>query len=339
VGTTFDLFDWQGADVSGQFAQVVVPPGTQWDTADLYTTGQVTLAAGVFSLTSVRDGAWDAAETWGAGMVVPTQHHTVVIQTSDVLLSGSGQSRSFETRDAARLTLAPQSTLAVAEDLALSDSTLSIRAGSQLHVGGDAVFGQRATLVVELADDAATPFITEGTVALSDTDTVLELQWGGPTGPPGTRAYTIVDASAGITGAFAQTPPVEGNGSHLGRGAFLRAVDYGPAVLAVDVFQAIAGDTDGNRDVNGFDIQAILSANKFGTFEAADWTEGDFTSDGFVNGFDIQALLSANQFGKGPYASQDSPGAMATVPEPGTIAMLLAGTLCLAGIAWRRRRI
>jgi hypothetical protein len=27
-----------------------------------------------------------------------------------------------------------------------------------------------------------------------------------------------------------------------------------------------------------------------------------------------------------------------TIPEPGTIAMLLAGSLCLLGIAWRRRR-
>jgi hypothetical protein len=38
---------------------------------------------------------------------------------------------------------------------------------------------------------------------------------------------------------------------------------------------------------------------------AADWSEGDFTFDGFVNGFDIEAILSANQFGQGPYASQE----------------------------------
>jgi hypothetical protein len=71
--------------------------------------------------------------------------------------------------------------------------------------------------------------------------------------------------------------------------------------LEATVFLPAPGDADGNRDVNGFDIQAILSANKFGKPLPAIWTEGDFTGDGFVNGFDIQAILSANLLGKGPY--------------------------------------
>jgi len=105
------------------------------------------------------------------------------------------------------------------------------------------------------------------------------------------------------------------------------------------LFQAIAGDTDGNRDVNGFDIQAILSANKFGKPLAADWTEGDFTGDGFVNGFDIQAILSANQFGKGPYASGEAGiGGANAVPEPGAMVMLLGGLAGLVLLAVRRRR-
>jgi hypothetical protein len=188
---------------------------------------------------------------------------------------------------------------------------------------------------VEFNDADNGQFVTNGDAYLAGT---LRLQAAGPLASVGDQVIEIVNTSdeGVINGTYANEPAA---GDHLGFGVFHEEVNYTDHPVSATLFQAVAGDTDGNRDVNGFDIQAILSANKFGTPETADWTEGDFTSDGFVNGFDIQALLSANQFGKGPYASQDSPGAMATVPEPGTIAMLLAGTLCLAGIAWRRRRI
>jgi len=46
VGTTFDVFNWNGLLASGdQFSQVLSLPGYQWDLANLYTTGEVTFTA------------------------------------------------------------------------------------------------------------------------------------------------------------------------------------------------------------------------------------------------------------------------------------------------------
>lgn len=47
VGTTYQLFDWTGADPTGVFSQIVVQPGTTWDTSNLYTTGEVTLLTAI----------------------------------------------------------------------------------------------------------------------------------------------------------------------------------------------------------------------------------------------------------------------------------------------------
>jgi len=43
IGTTFDLFDWDGASVTGRFDRIVTDAGAVWDSSHLYTTGQVTL--------------------------------------------------------------------------------------------------------------------------------------------------------------------------------------------------------------------------------------------------------------------------------------------------------
>jgi len=44
VGTTFDLFNWNGMLAGGDcFDQVVSRAGYQWDLSQLYTTGEVTL--------------------------------------------------------------------------------------------------------------------------------------------------------------------------------------------------------------------------------------------------------------------------------------------------------
>jgi len=43
IGATFDLFDWDGAVVSGRFDHIATESGAIWDTTDLYATGEVTL--------------------------------------------------------------------------------------------------------------------------------------------------------------------------------------------------------------------------------------------------------------------------------------------------------
>ena len=56
VGTTFELFDWDGVTLTGAF-EIVTEAEASWDTSSLYTTGEVTLAsAGVLDLNLVRVG-------------------------------------------------------------------------------------------------------------------------------------------------------------------------------------------------------------------------------------------------------------------------------------------
>jgi hypothetical protein len=59
VGDTFQLFDWTGVNPSGQFAQVVndLPTGYRWDTSQLYTAGDVTLAPEPSTLALLAAGA------------------------------------------------------------------------------------------------------------------------------------------------------------------------------------------------------------------------------------------------------------------------------------------
>jgi len=45
IGTTFDLFDWHGAVVSGRFDRVVTEAEAIWDVSNLYTTGEITLVS------------------------------------------------------------------------------------------------------------------------------------------------------------------------------------------------------------------------------------------------------------------------------------------------------
>lgn len=45
IGTSFDLFDWDGAVVAGTFDHIVTEEGAIWDTSQLYITGEVTLIA------------------------------------------------------------------------------------------------------------------------------------------------------------------------------------------------------------------------------------------------------------------------------------------------------
>ena len=84
------------------------------------------------------------------------------------------------------------------------------------------------------------------------------------------------------------------------------------------------GDSDGDGDIDSFDIQNILAANKFGAgpSEAA-WFEGDFNYDDQVDSFDIQMILATNLFGQGPYGTAFTKASI--VPEPPSLTLLISG--------------
>ncbi|MBN1589183.1 MAG: PEP-CTERM sorting domain-containing protein [Pirellulales bacterium] len=88
----------------------------------------------------------------------------------------------------------------------------------------------------------------------------------------------------------------------------------------------IPGDTDGNNIVNEIDA-AVLAQNWGANVGASGFAMGDFNGDELVNAADA-AILAANW-------GDHNPPESAAVPEPSTVALLMAG-LALMGI--RRRR-
>ena len=91
-----------------------------------------------------------------------------------------------------------------------------------------------------------------------------------------------------------------------------------------------------------------LSPGPYGTYDQGgnvqQWNETNFggSSRGFRGGSwtDFAGNLSASSFGYGsPTNEQDNFGfRVAEVPEPGSIALIIAGGLCLPAYDWRRRR-
>ena len=76
AGETFQLFNWTGVSVTGQF-NIVAQPGTGWNTSELYTSGEITaLAPGdatgdaavdVNDLTMVLSSYGHTGMTWSQG--------------------------------------------------------------------------------------------------------------------------------------------------------------------------------------------------------------------------------------------------------------------------------
>ena len=114
---------------------------------------------------------------------------------------------------------------------------------------------------------------------------------------------------------------------HIGNGAFLTrdnnngpndvpGISYGTNATQVHLFQAADGDTNGDRTLDGQDIQAILSANSFGNPGGGpyDWPQGDFNGDQVVDGSDISAILATGLWG----TPQPYDGAKAVDPGDST---------------------
>lgn len=313
---------------------------------------------------------------------VPGDAHDVLI-LDDTVTVAQPQSAAKATVDSGTIRIADGQSLLLHKSLhGEAGSMVDLGEGAQLTVGkevatlGSLTAGDGATIVGDVTvhgvlstHDASATLNVAGIFELTETgqyvalidgadqsllvteeDTYLDGTLGvevlGSLPTVGETSRTLIHTleEASILGRFAEEPEA---GEYLGHGVFLRGVAYDWETLNVDLFQAAAGDTDGNGDVNGFDIQAILSSNKFGTPQAADWRDGDFTGDGIVNGFDIQAILSANLFGTGPYAAAQ-PGLPAgepaggvggrAVPEPGTWVLLAGGLLSGLALRGRKRR-
>jgi len=150
-----------------------------------------------------------------------------------------------------------------------------------------------------------------------------------------TRRATVMDGW--INGTFANEPTV---GQHVGYGVFHEGVTYTATTVEVEVFQAAAGDVDGDREINNADLQQILGANSFNNPGQWNWTQGDFDGDTDVDNADLQMILATGLFGSGPYAADARDGCdcgQVVVPEQGTLLLAAMGILSLLSAGWRKR--
>ncbi len=152
---------------------------------------------------------------------------------------------------------------------------------------------------------------------------------------PGTGA---IGADVGVGESFAAVEPAISE--HVGEGSFLQGVEYTTPVdfdniigVDVELFIAKGGDTDGDGKVWLEDWLNFRPNFDATGSPGLDWTDGDFDGNGKVWLEDW--LIFRPGFSGTPYYVFPTEGE--AVPEPGTLAMLLAGLIGLAVTAWRRR--
>ena len=120
-----------------------------------------------------------------------------------------------------------------------------------------------------------------------------------------------------------------------------RAVGY---VVAADgsttMSFAAPGDTNLNGTVDVFDLVSVNSAGKYGSGQAAVWSQGDFNYDSVTNVFDLVGINSAGAYGRGNYfpaAPSTATGSVAAVPEPATLGLIAAVALAGSRLLLRTR--
>jgi hypothetical protein len=114
----------------------------------------------------------------------------------------------------------------------------------------------------------------------------------------------------------------------LNSDALVNDVDVG--VWVNDLFNSWIGDANLDGEFNSSDLVSVLAS---GTYEAdvdSVWSTGDFNGDGRTNSSDLVAALAGGGYEAGPRA------AVAAVPEPSSLVLLLVAACAAVGSTRRR---
>ena len=90
------------------------------------------------------------------------------------------------------------------------------------------------------------------------------------------------------------------------------------------------GDADLNGQFNSGDLVTVFTAGKYESGDAANWGEGDWNGDLTFGSGDLVTAFTDGGYEAGPKA------AVAAVPEPSSIILVLTSLLALFGVARRR---
>jgi hypothetical protein len=113
-----------------------------------------------------------------------------------------------------------------------------------------------------------------------------------------------------------------------GMGGWGKSGPYADPNVPTELIATVPGDFNHDGRVDQADLD-IWKTNA-GVMADAILEMGDATGDGAVNLLDLDVWKAA--------AAVSGGGSAAGIPEPGTLAMLVAGLLGLVGYRWRRRR-
>jgi len=302
------------------------------------------------------DGDWDAPGGWADG--TPDAETNVTVEAARVTLAGEAEVSWLRINDGGCVAVdGAAAELIVGTSIEINGGTLEAAApveagGVRLAAGqlritpqgyvaaaGNIVLESASETVCEVGRSGAGRLDADARAFLGGTLTVAPIRGAtGTEAEPGNFTQTLVTAAGGLEGTFDEVPGQYGSdpgnfaAAHLGHGVFNKAIRYvGDAgessSVEIDLFVALGGDADGDGKVWLSDW-AALRANFGNSGSGLRWTDGNFDpwNDEKVWLSDW-AALRANFSNAGYTIAQSDATALATVPEPGTAAMLAAGGL------------